>query len=98
MKIEAKKPHTNQAALQISAKGASTEGRAFRAAVLRLAAKIEEATDADARWVLHADGFESWGAPSRTEFRANLWIELHAATAAEQNAADALLERFAGTH
>lgn len=98
MKIEAKKPHTNQAALEISAKGESTRGREFRAAVLRLAAKIEEATGPEARWVLHADGFESWGAPSRTEFRATLWIELHEATAPEQNAADALLARFAGKH
>jgi hypothetical protein len=49
--------------------------RAFRAAVLRLAAELEEATPANERWLVHIADGETWGHAGRENRSARIWIE-----------------------
>jgi hypothetical protein len=49
--------------------------REFRAAVLRLAAEIEEATPASEGWLVHPERGEAYGAPGRETRTARVWIE-----------------------
>ncbi|MBK9386599.1 MAG: hypothetical protein IPN34_17440 [Planctomycetes bacterium] len=62
--------------------------REFRAAVLRLAAEIEEATPESERWVIHIERGEAWGAPGRETRSARIWIE--AVSGSEEEEARAL--------
>jgi hypothetical protein len=61
--------------------------REFRAAVLRLAAEIEEKSE-DERWLVHVERGEAWGAPGRETRSARVWIE--AVTGAEDEEQRAL--------
>jgi hypothetical protein len=64
--------------------------RAFRAAVLRLAAEIEEKSEGE-RWIVHVERGESWGAPGRETRTARIWIECATGTDEEEAGAVAFL-------
>ncbi|MBK9386510.1 MAG: hypothetical protein IPN34_16985 [Planctomycetes bacterium] len=61
--------------------------REFRAAVLRLAAEIEEASEGE-RWLVHVERGEAYGAPGRETRTARIWIE--AVTGSEEEEQRAL--------
>ncbi|MBK9386043.1 MAG: hypothetical protein IPN34_14625 [Planctomycetes bacterium] len=48
--------------------------REFRAAVLRLAAELEEQSEGE-RWLVHVERGEAYGAPGRETRTARVWIE-----------------------
>ncbi|MBK9387346.1 MAG: hypothetical protein IPN34_21230 [Planctomycetes bacterium] len=64
--------------------------REFRAAVLRLAAEIEERSDGE-RWLVHVERGEAWGAPGRETRTARIWIECATGTDEEEAGAVAFL-------
>ncbi len=65
--------------------------RAFSAAILRLAAEIEEATPATEKWLVHIADGESWGYPGRENRSARVWIEAVTGTDEEEQRALATL-------
>ncbi|MBK9387389.1 MAG: hypothetical protein IPN34_21450 [Planctomycetes bacterium] len=75
------------ASLKITNNAPMTQ-REFRAAVLRLAAEIEEATPERERWLIHTERGEAWGEPGRETRTARVWIE--AVTGAEEEEQRAL--------
>ena len=64
--------------------------REFRAAVLRLAAEIEEKSEGE-RWLVHVERGEAWGAPGRETRCARIWIEAVAGAEEEEQRALATL-------
>lgn len=64
--------------------------REFRAAVLRLAAEIEEKSEGE-RWLVHIERGEAWGAPGRETRTARIWIECASGTDEEEAGAVAFL-------
>jgi hypothetical protein len=79
------------AELRITNNAAMTQ-REFRAAVLRLAAEIEEATPERERWVIHIERGEAYGLPGRETHSARIWIEaVTGADEEEQRALEALV-------
>ncbi|MBK9386081.1 MAG: hypothetical protein IPN34_14815 [Planctomycetes bacterium] len=48
--------------------------REFRAAVLRLAAELEEKSESE-RWLIHVERGEAYGTPGRETRTARIWIE-----------------------
>ncbi|MBK9387288.1 MAG: hypothetical protein IPN34_20930 [Planctomycetes bacterium] len=64
--------------------------REFRAAVLRLAAELEEKSEGE-RWLIHVERGEAWGAPGRETRTARIWIECATGTYEEEAGAVALL-------
>jgi hypothetical protein len=65
--------------------------RAFNAAILRLAAEIEEATPANEKWLVHIADGESWGYAGRENRSARVWIEAVTGTDEEEQRALATL-------
>ena len=57
--------------------------REFRAAVLRLAAELEEGSEGE-RWLIHVERGEAWGAPGRETRTARIWIECATGTNEEE--------------
>jgi hypothetical protein len=78
------------ASLKITNNAPMTQ-RAFSAAVLRLAAEIEEATPATEKWLVHIADGESWGTPGRETRSARIWIEAVTGSEAEEQRALATL-------
>lgn len=68
--------------------------REFRAAVLRLAAEVEEASGGE-RWIVHAERGESWGRAGAETRTTRVWIECAGGTYAEEQRALALLAAIA---
>jgi hypothetical protein len=64
--------------------------REFRAATLRLAAELEEASENE-RWLIHVERGEAWGAPGRETRSARIWIECVTGTDEEEAGAVAFL-------
>jgi hypothetical protein len=64
--------------------------REFRAAVLRLAAEIEEQSENE-RWLVHVERGEAWGAPGRETRSARVLIECATGTEEEEQRALATL-------
>jgi hypothetical protein len=69
--------------------------REFRAAVLRLAAEIEEATPENEKWLVNIERGEAWGEPGRETRSARIWIECASGTEEEEQRALAALVRVA---
>ncbi len=65
--------------------------REFRAAVLRLAAELEEATPANEKWLVHIADGETWGYAGRENRSARVWIEAVTGTEEEEERALATL-------
>jgi hypothetical protein len=65
--------------------------RAFNAAILRLAAEIEESTPANERWLVHIADGETWGFAGRENRSARVWIEAVTGTEEEEQRALATL-------
>ncbi|MBK9386441.1 MAG: hypothetical protein IPN34_16640 [Planctomycetes bacterium] len=64
--------------------------REFRAAVLRLAAEIEEQSEGE-RWLVHVERGECYGLPGRETRTARVWIECATGTDEEEAGAVAFL-------
>ncbi len=64
--------------------------REFRAAVLRLAAEIEEKSE-DERWLVHVERGEAYGLPGRETRSARIWIEAMTGSEEEEQRALATL-------
>lgn len=64
--------------------------REFRAAVLRIAAEVEDASEGE-RWIVHAERGESWGRPGAETRTARVWIECAGGTDEEEQRALATL-------
>ncbi len=64
--------------------------REFRAAVLRLAAEVEEQSEGE-RWLIHIEGGECYGPPGRETRNARIWIEAVTGSEVEEQRALATL-------
>jgi hypothetical protein len=64
--------------------------REFRAAILRLAAEIEEKSEGE-HWVVHVERGEAYGMPGRETRTARIWIECATGTDEEEAGAVAFL-------
>jgi hypothetical protein len=80
---------TNEAALTITNTQPITV-RAFRAAVLRLAATIEERSEYE-RWLVHVERGEAYGALGRETRTTRIWIECASDDQAELQRAASVL-------